>query len=90
MQVHPSVEEVRWIVERTFKEHFQIGADEFEELLETPMVDEGRCIARCYRVSNYLAMWLIDVGILQFYDDRGRMLRRANLLAEIEPTAAAA
>ena len=54
------------------------------------MVDNGRCMARCYRVSNLLAMWLKDVGILQFYDDEGRMLRRANLFAEVEPKAAAA
>ena len=90
MLVSPSDNEVRWIVEQSFQRYFSVTADEVEDILETPVLDDGRCIARCYRVANLLAMWLKDVGILQFYDDRGRMLRRANLFAEIEPRAAAA
>ena len=90
MLISPSAPEVRWIVDKTFQRHFHLNDDELDELVETPMIDEGRCIARCYRVSTFLAMWLIDVGILQFYDESGRMLRRANLFAEVEPRAAAA
>lgn len=90
MLVSPTTNEVRWIVERSFQRYFNISDEELLDIIETPMVDNGRCMARCYRVSNLLAMWLKDVGILQFYDDEGRMLRRANLFAEIEPKAAAA
>lgn len=85
MLLSPTVSEVRWIVEQSFERYFDVSADELEDMLETPMVDGGRCMARSYRVSNYLAMWLMDVGILQFYDEEGHMLRRANLFAEIEP-----
>ena len=90
MLVSPTPQEVRWIVERSFQRYFGLSAHELEDMLETPMVDSGRCIAHSYRVSTFLAMWLKDVGILQFYDEQGRMLRRANLFAEIEPRAAAA
>ena len=85
MLVSPSPDEVRWIVEQTFLRHFNLTSEDLKEMMETPMIDGGKCIARSYRVSNLLAMWLKDVGILQFYDDQGRMLRRANLFAEIEP-----
>ena len=85
MLVSPTPTEVRWIVDESFRKYFQISDEELEDLVEIPMIDGGRCIARSYRVSNLLAMWLMDVGILQFYDEQGRMLRRANLFAEIEP-----
>ncbi len=90
MLVSPNAAEVRWIVDQTFQRYFRLTEDDLAELIETPMIDDGRCIARSYRVSTFLAMWLIDVGILQFYDQNGRMLRRANLFAEVEPRAAPA
>ncbi len=90
MLVSPNASEVRWIVDETFKRFFSLTEDDLADLIETPMIDDGRCIARSYRVSTFLAMWLVDIGILQFYDEGGRMLRRANLFAEVEPRAAAA
>lgn len=90
MLVSPNASEVRWIVDESFKRFYRLTNDDLAELVETPMIEDGRCIARSYRVSSFLAMWLIDIGLLQFYDENGRMLRRANLLAEIEPRAAAA
>jgi hypothetical protein len=90
MLVSPSKSEVRWIVEQTLQRYYHLNEDDLSELIETPMIDEGRCIARTYRVATFLAMWLVDVGILQFYDESGRMLRRANLFAESQPRAAAA
>ena len=85
MLVSPTPAEVRWIVEESFQKYFSVTAAEVEDMVETPMIDDGRCIARSYRVANFLAMWLTDVGILQFYDDQGSMLRRANLFAEVDP-----
>ena len=90
MLVSPTTAEVRWIVEQSFQRFFQLTAEELEDMIELPMIEDGRCIARSYRVSNLLAMWLKDVGILQFYDDQGQMLRRANLFAEVEDYSAAA
>lgn len=91
MLVSPTTAEVRWIVEQSFQRYFEISSDDLQDLIELPMIEDGRCMARTYRVSNLLAMWLKDVGILQFYDEQGRMLRRANLFADIDgPTAAAA
>jgi hypothetical protein len=85
MLVSPTPAEVRWIVEQSFQKYFNLTDEDLEDLVETPMIDDGRCIARSYRVTDFLAMWLQDVGILQFYDQEGSMLRRANLFAEIEP-----
>ena len=90
MLVSPTPAEVRWIVEESFQKHFHLTDEDLEDMVETPMLDGGKCIARSYRVANYLAMWLTDVGILQFYDEQGAMLRRANLFAEVEPPPAKA
>ena len=35
-------------------------------------------------------MWLVDVGLVQFYDEQGNMLRTINLLLELEPQRMAA
>ncbi len=90
MLVSPTTSEVRWIVEQSFQRYFELTNEDLEDLIELPMIEDGRCIARTYRVANLLAMWLKDVGILQFYDEQGRMLRRANLFADIDPTTTAA
>ena len=84
MTISPNAAEVRSLVRRTFVE---LGVDlvTLADLDETVMIDEGHTRARSYRVSNLMAMWLIDVGLLQFYDDEGNMLQRTNLLMEIEP-----
>jgi hypothetical protein len=37
-----------------------------------------------------MAMWLLDAGIIQFYDADGTMLRTINLLKELRPHTAAA
>lgn len=89
MVVSPDAIEVRSIVRRIFSE---LGIDRFalEDLSETVLIDEGAIRARSYRIENLMAMWLMDVGIIQFYDDEGNMLRRANLLAEVEPRRMAA
>lgn len=89
MLVCPSAYEVREIVERTFR---SLGLDESEitDLSENLMIDEGRCRARTYRTECHMAMWMIDIGLLQFYDEDGNMLHHANLLAHAAPRRMAA
>ena len=84
MRIAPRSEEVREIVARTFAD---FGQDMFDssEMKETIMIDDGRYVARTYRTEGYMAMWLIRVGIVQFYDDEGNMLRTINLLRGLEP-----
>ncbi len=89
MKLSPSAWEVRELVEQTFQ-HLGVALYALENLDETILIQEGRYLARSYRVQNLMAMWLIDVGILQFYDDQGRMLRTINLLVETQPARAAA
>ena len=48
-------------------------------------------MARSYRIEGYLAMWgSVAVGILQFYDDCGRMLATINLFEALRPQRLAA
>jgi len=67
-----------------------IDAVEAAEVEENIRIDRGRCVARCYRASEMFAMWLIDVGVLQFYDADGEMLHTVNLFTELVPARAAA
>jgi hypothetical protein len=60
------------------------------EIRETILVDEGRYVARSYRLNGLLAMWLVAVGILQFYDSRGHMLATINLFESLRPQRMAA
>ena len=45
---------------------------------------------RTYRAGDYFAMWLVEIGLLQFYDPYGNMLRTVNLFEENTPQRAAA
>ena len=41
-------------------------------------------------VQEMWAMWMIEIGLVQVYDDNGHMLRTVNLFEELEPVRAAA
>ena len=60
------------------------------EIDESILIDEGRCMARSYRTPGYMAMWLVAAGILQFYDEEGRMLATIDLFASLRPQRMAA
>ncbi|MBW3600203.1 MAG: hypothetical protein KY475_23385, partial [Planctomycetes bacterium] len=85
--LHPR--EIRTLVLSTFR---QLGAASFAEsdFDETLLVRDGRCTARSYRVDDFFAMWLIEVGLLQFYDAEGDMVLLINLLEEASPQKLAA
>jgi hypothetical protein len=89
MTISPDPNRIRNIVFRTFLE-LDVDEDSLTDLDERIMLDAGRYVARSYRVDDYLAMWMIDVGLVQFYDGQGNMLRTVNLFEEIEPSRMAA
>ena len=89
MTISPDAELIRNIVFRTFLE-LDVAEDALDDLDERIMLDDGRYVARSYRVDDFMAMWMIDVGLVQFYDGEGNMLRTVNLFEEIEPQRMAA
>jgi hypothetical protein len=89
MTISPNPDSIRTIVFRTFLE-LDVDENALTDLDERIVLDEGRYVARSYRVDEYLAMWMIDVGLVQFYDHIGNMLRTVNLFEEIEPQRMAA
>jgi len=89
MTVSPDADQIRTIVFRTFLE-LDVAEESLEDLDERIMLDSGRYVARSYRVEDLLAMWMIDVGLVQFYDSQGNMLRTVNVFEEIEPQRMAA
>jgi hypothetical protein len=78
MTISPQPRQVRRIVVRTFAE---LGVSTVSDLDEQILVDEGH-VARSYKVGDYLAMWLVEVGVLQFYDADGNMIKTINLLEQ--------
>ncbi|MBM4011778.1 MAG: hypothetical protein FJ286_10410 [Planctomycetes bacterium] len=89
MRLHMNAADVRGLVSRHF---IKLGVDavDVDDLQENIRIDRGRCVARCYRVAEMFAMWLIDVGVLQFYDADGEMLHTVNLFTELQPQRIAA
>ncbi|MGA2065281.1 MAG: hypothetical protein ABSG86_09935 [Thermoguttaceae bacterium] len=54
-----------------------------DDLAETILVQRGRQVARSYRAGGCLATWLVEVGIVQFYDAQGEMLMTINLFESL-------
>ena len=75
---------------RLYEPEADFGSPDSPEIDENILIDRGRYVARSYRVEGYLAMWLVGVGILQFYDDRGRMLGTINLFTSLQAARLAA
>ena len=89
MRVLPLAHEVRQIVRHTF-EDFGIDDEAVDDLNETILIDEGTYRGRSYQADGYFAMWLVEAGLVQFYDDDGNMLCTVNLFTENEPQRMAA
>ena len=70
--------EMRRIVLRGFAEHHPRSISN-EELQEHVRVEDGKIVAYCYEAANLFAMWMVQVGLVQFYDDRGTMLQTLDL-----------
>jgi hypothetical protein len=81
--------DVRQIVIQSFLE-LDITEDALADLEEKLLIEEGRYFARSYLAGDLMAMWLIEVGVLQFYDAEGNMLRTVNLFEELMPVRMAA
>jgi hypothetical protein len=71
-------------------ERFGASPQNVFDLEETSQIDRGRLVALSYRVEGLMAMWLMGVGIVQFYDADGNMLATMNLLEEAVPQGVAA
>ena len=82
-------EEVRQLVERTLRE-FWVNDEDLNSLSEEILVHDGKYLGRSYRTEDMMAMWLVEVGILQFYDAEGDMLQTINLLQRLQPQRMAA
>ena len=67
MQVSLTATEVRDIVLRILARH---GGEVLDaaDLEERIRISDGRRVAHVFRTEDYMAMWMIDVGLLQFYD----------------------
>ena len=66
-------------------ERFGASPQSLFVLEETIQIGRGKHVARTYRVDGLMAMWLIGIGIVQFYDADGNMLATINLLEEAVP-----
>jgi hypothetical protein len=89
MRASPQADEVRRLVVRTFEE-FGVDQETLGDLSETILIDDGRYRGRSYRAEEWMAMWLVEIGLLQFYDAKGNMLLTINLFEEWEPQRMAA
>ena len=84
MRLEPQPTDVLSAVVGMF-ERFGASPQTLFDLEETIRIDRGRHIARTYRVEGLMAMWLMGIGIVQFYDADGNMLATINLLEEAVP-----
>ena len=89
MRVLPLAHEVRQIVRQTFGD-LGIEDEVVDDLNETILIDAGSYRGRSYQTDGYFAMWLVDAGLVQFYDDDGNMVCTVNLFNETEPQRMAA
>ena len=84
MRMDPHPYAVRELVAQVL-ESYDVEIRSLSDLDETILIDDGRYASRSYNVDGYMAMWLVEIGVLQFYDEEGNMLQTVNLFEELEP-----
>jgi hypothetical protein len=75
-----SAARVRKLVVRHFGHH-GVEVQQHRDLEERVRLEDGRQVAHCYRAGGLFAMWMVDIGLLQLYDQTGNMLGTLNLLS---------
>ena len=81
MKVAPQADSVREIVMQAFAELTGEPTDP-SSLAEVLLIHEGKYRGRSYRAGGLLAMWMMQLGLVQVYDEEGEMLRTINLFQE--------
>jgi hypothetical protein len=61
-----------------FQRHFARTLDE-SELEERVRIEDGRVLAYSYQLEELFAMWMVPIGLVQFYDAEGNMLQTLDL-----------
>jgi hypothetical protein len=96
MRTDPRAEDVREIVREVFEQlkskadDWDIGPTPWFDMEETIRIGEGRCTCRCYAIDGLSAEWLVAEGVVEFYDHKGKLVRRVNLLKKVLPQRIAA
>jgi len=88
MRTQARDEEIRRLVIKTFVD-LGVEHSALWDLEETVSFEDGAVVARSYLLDNLFAMWLISVGIVQFYDAEGNMLRTVSLFQPVAQRMAA-
>jgi hypothetical protein len=57
----------------------RFGLDASQAPAETILIRDGRYRGRSYRAGGMLAMWMVEIGLVQFYDADGEMLATIHL-----------
>lgn len=71
----------RLVVEFLARTKFAVADD---SIIETLLIRDGRYFGRSYRAPDAMAMWMIDIGLVQFYAADGEMLGSVSLLEPLE------
>ena len=74
-----SAARVRRLVVHHFS-HYGVEIQARQDLEERVHSEDGRHVAHCFRAGGLFAMWMVDIGLLQLYDQAGNMLDTLNLL----------
>jgi hypothetical protein len=74
-----SASRVRKLVLRHFGQH-GVEIQTRHDLEERVHSEDGRAVAYGFRAGGLFAMWMVDIGLLQLYDQAGNMLDTLNLL----------
>lgn len=89
MRVEPRANQVRQLVLGVLRSLGEATSSLFE-VEETVIVHDGQCLGRKYRTARLTAVWLLNAGLVRFYDRRGKVLRTVNLFEELAPLRMAA
>ena len=81
-----SAARVRRLVVHHFSHH-GVEIQRRQDLEERVHSEDGRQVAHCFRAGGLFAMWMVDIGLLQLYDQAGNMLDTLNLLPPRHATA---
>lgn len=85
----PTPQDVRRLIVEQFHRFGATDASA-DTLAETILIRDGRYRGRTFRAGGLMAMWMVDIGLIQLYGADGEMLAAFSLDRRPAPHQAAA
>ncbi|QGJ70446.1 Hypothetical protein PBC10988_21430 [Planctomycetales bacterium 10988] len=68
------IQDIRPMIQEAFHA-LGVSESELDQMQDTLLIQDGRFTGRTFRAGNLMAMFMVDIGLIQVYAEHGELLK---------------